>query len=172
MELTVSAQKMITAKCCYSLKVFFRAGLFLITSLAAYSAHAEQQLKMVISNLQESEGPVYYQVYKLPEQKCWSDTPYLQDTANVSKQNNIIYIPLPEAGRYAIRLYQDTNNNAQLDQTRRGLPKEPVAFSNNLALLGKPPTLSESSFQFPDQSLLKIRLKSRPRPPLEIQHNQ
>ncbi|MGY4531424.1 uncharacterized protein (DUF2141 family) [Pseudomonas sp. TE3786] len=45
-------------------------------------------------------------------------------------------------GRYALQLYQDSNGNGQLDVSPRGVPLEPVGFSNNPALLtGKPAPL-------------------------------
>ncbi|MBD9482876.1 DUF2141 domain-containing protein [Pseudomonas sp. PDM14] len=49
-------------------------------------------------------------------------------------------------GRFAIQVFQDSNGNGVLDLTPRGLPLEPVGFSNNPSLLGGKPTPSKSTF--------------------------
>lgn len=55
-----------------------------------------------------------------------------------SKDATLIFEDIP-AGRYAIQLFADRNGNGQLDSSPRGIPLEPVGFSNNPPLLrGKP----------------------------------
>lgn len=53
-------------------------------------------------------------------------------------KDTIVFTDLP-LGQYAVQLFQDTNANGHLDNSRSGIPKEPVGFSNNPSLLrGKP----------------------------------
>lgn len=53
-------------------------------------------------------------------------------------KGSIVFTDLP-LGQYAVQLFQDINANGRLDNSRNGIPKEPVGFSNNPSLLrGKP----------------------------------
>ena len=49
-------------------------------------------------------------------------------------------------GEYAIAVYQDINNNGELDTNFIGLPKEPYGFSNDQAVLISPPSWNKSKF--------------------------
>lgn len=46
-------------------------------------------------------------------------------------------VTLPE-GTYCFSVYQDTNENQKLDRNFIGIPKEPIAFSNNYKPFGPP----------------------------------
>jgi uncharacterized protein (DUF2141 family) len=74
-------------------------------------------------------------------------------------------------GRYAIQVFQDSNGNAQLDLSPRGIPLEPVGFSGNPALFGGKPKPSDSLFEHgTTDSVISVRLipprknKERPAP--------
>lgn len=41
-------------------------------------------------------------------------------------------------GKYCFSVYQDTNQNQKLDRNFIGIPKEPIAFSNNYKPFGPP----------------------------------
>ncbi|MCU1717884.1 DUF2141 domain-containing protein [Pseudomonas sp. 5P_3.1_Bac2] len=67
------------------------------------------------------------------------------------------------AGQYAIALYQDRNGNAQLDQSLRGIPQEPVGFSNNPTLLDGKPKPAQCGFSHGEtDTQLLIRLYAPP----------
>ena len=50
------------------------------------------------------------------------------------------------AGDYAISLYYDENNNGTLDSNFIGIPKEPVALSNNARPKFGPPKYRDAVF--------------------------
>lgn len=63
-------------------------------------------------------------------------------------------------GRYAVRLFVDSNGNGQLDTSRRGIPREPVGFSSNPALVEGLPAPEAAAFEHgEDNTLLLIRLR-------------
>ena len=53
-------------------------------------------------------------------------------------------------GRYAVRLYQDVNDNRQLDSGLFGIPSEPYGFSNNPKARFGPPKLATMLMMVPE----------------------
>ena len=51
------------------------------------------------------------------------------------------------AGEYAIQVFQDLNGNAELDQSQRGVPLEPVGFSGNPSLFNGKPSVAKTRFE-------------------------
>ncbi|MCI2282642.1 DUF2141 domain-containing protein [Colwellia sp. MSW7] len=62
---------------------------------------------------------------------------------------------------YAIRLFQDINNNGLLDRSSNNIPLEPVGFSNNPSLFGGEPTPEDSAFVLTKDQRVTINLKHR-----------
>jgi len=62
------------------------------------------------------------------------------------------------AGTYAVAVYQDVNNNGELDSNFIRIPKEPYGFSNNVEKL-TPPSFEEASFEFDGAGGISINLK-------------
>lgn len=73
---------------------------------------------------------------------------------------DIIFAALQE-GTYAIRLFQDMNNNGILDKSSNNIPLEPVGFSNNPSLFGGEPTPEDSAFVLTQDQQVTINLKHR-----------
>src|SRR5690625_2249513 len=53
-------------------------------------------------------------------------------------------------GDYALLIYHDENRNGELDQNFVGIPREPIALSNNYLPKG-PPSLSRASISVEDR---------------------
>lgn len=62
------------------------------------------------------------------------------------------------AGNYAVSLFHDENNNSRLD-TRFRIPREPLGFSNNPRLTGRP-SFSRCSFELNADQTLSVFLKN------------
>lgn len=89
----------------------------------------------------QATGSVYLALAHA-DQQSWPEQPLRviqSDDAQLRLRN------LPP-GRFAIQVFQDRNGNGVLDLTPRGLPLEPVGFSNNPSLLSGKPTPSKSGF--------------------------
>ncbi|MDY0250423.1 MAG: DUF2141 domain-containing protein [Pseudomonas sp.] len=77
-----------------------------------------------------------------------------------SRGTTLIFEDIP-AGRYAIQLFADRNANGQLDSSPRGIPLEPVGFSNNPPLLRGKPSVTQCVFHHSGgETPLQIRLIS------------
>jgi uncharacterized protein (DUF2141 family) len=65
------------------------------------------------------------------------------------------------AGRYAVAVFQDANNNDRLDKNLFGVPKEPYGFSKNIFGTFGPPDFEEVSINLRsgDSIMLTISLE-------------
>jgi uncharacterized protein (DUF2141 family) len=64
-----------------------------------------------------------------------------------------------EAGRYALRIFQDLNGNGKLDTGWMGIPSEPYGFSNNAMGRFGPPSLADQLFYFDGKTPVDIALR-------------
>ncbi|MDY0207172.1 MAG: DUF2141 domain-containing protein [Pseudomonas sp.] len=77
-----------------------------------------------------------------------------------SQSATLVFEDIP-AGRYAIQLFADHNANGRLDLSPRGIPLEPVGFSNNPSLLYGTPSVAQCVFHHSGgHTPLQIRLVS------------
>ena len=66
------------------------------------------------------------------------------------------------AGRYAIEVFQDSNDDGVLALSPRGIPKEPVGFSSNPSLFAGKPTPDKSQFEHGlEDNRINIRLNTK-----------
>ncbi len=64
-------------------------------------------------------------------------------------------------GDYAVRVYQDTNNDGLLNVGLFGMPKEPFGFSNNPPTTFGPPSFNEAKFSVANQPVaLMVDMKN------------
>jgi len=71
--------------------------------------------------------------------------------------SEIVFHNVP-AGKYAIALFHDENNDQKLNTNFLGIPKEGYGFSNNAYHTFRAPDFSEASFQHDENSTLNIHL--------------
>jgi uncharacterized protein (DUF2141 family) len=101
-----------------------------------------------ISGLKDATGDVYIAVYD-------SDSTWLGDEAVMNKKVVIaesldgdvvrteLQMPL---GSYALSAFYDKDNDGEMDTSFIGLPKEPIALSNNAVAKFGPPSFDDAVF--------------------------
>lgn len=123
-------------------------GLFAFFLLQAGISLSQNSLQIHIKNIELIEGTlklrltndsVFFQMdtiqnHQMIEEKVSANEMFME------------FKDLPN-GVYAFAVYQDLNENGQLDTKKFGIPAEPFAFSNDA--LGKfgPPKFSQASFE-------------------------
>ena len=64
------------------------------------------------------------------------------------------------AGRYAVAVFHDLNDNGELDRTTLGPPSEPYGFSNDARATFGPPKFGAAAIELPPgQHTLRIRVR-------------
>jgi len=123
----------------------------LLLALACQSALADELMGILIvevSGLKDATGNVYIAVYD-------SDSTWLSDTTVLSKKVAIsealdgelvrteLQLPL---GEYALSVFYDKDDDGELDTNFIGMPKEPIALSNNAVAKFGPPKYADAVF--------------------------
>jgi uncharacterized protein (DUF2141 family) len=107
-----------------------RRDIFVIAMLIAISQAAFAQSSRVtieITGVKINEGNVHIDIFNEPGFKKSVSLM----TFALESQNSVLAheFELPN-GEYVFAVYQDTNNNGELDTNFFGIPKEPYGFSN------------------------------------------
>lgn len=94
-----------------------------------------------LENLEPGEGSVNVALFRTAEE--FTDDPYktLRQKIKTGQSGASLSFKDIQPGTYAIAVYQDLNDNGELDTNFVGIPKEPYGFSNNYR-----PTMSSPSF--------------------------
>lgn len=126
---------------------------------AVLSAQAaeEASVSIEISGLEQAEGDLFIAVYD-------NDDDWLGDEVVVGKKVVIAdarvdglvltSVELPP-GDYAFSIFYDVNGNGELDTNFIGIPKEPVALSNNAVPRFGPPKYDSAVFSLPSEGTLQ-----------------
>jgi len=116
------------------------ASTFMILLLAAVLAaskplNQQAPLQIQILNVQKNNGKVVVEIYN--SKSDWLQTPFRRMTLSADDNTEKAFFAIPH-GKYAISIYQDTNENGKLGMNFLGIPKEPVGFGNNYKPFGNP----------------------------------
>ena len=107
----------------------------LLLGLLTLAPKPQAKLIINIQNVQPGKGQIVVELYD--SEASWLDKPLqnMRFPAEQSQQQAAFSLPY---GAYAISIYQDVNENGELDRNFIGIPKEPVGFGNNHKPLGEP----------------------------------
>jgi uncharacterized protein (DUF2141 family) len=82
-------------------------------------------------------------------------------TASVPARDgeNVIAVPGVPKGTWAVLVYQDENENGELDRNLLGIPKENYGFSRDAAGRFGPPSFDEAAIQVADEAVVTARVR-------------
>lgn len=124
-------------------------GLAALLTVLATTVSAETAVvELEISGLQNVSGDLYVAVYD-SEDTWLGDEMVLQKKVVIEDARNgdLVTAQLALAtGDYAMTIFFDRNGNGELDSNFIGIPKEPVALSNNARPRFGPPKYRDAVF--------------------------
>ena len=106
--------------------------------------------ELKLSNVTDTQGVLRIAIFKT--KKDWLAKAFIStelaanDTNCKNAKCHWRHDELP-IGEYAIAVYQDINNNGELDTNLVGFPNEPYGFSNEQTVLFSPPNWKKSKFK-------------------------
>ena len=128
----------------------FRAlGLALIATVAASGAHAQEafgDLALTFPALKSTQGKVMIAVYD-SAQGWASGKPFrvaMASAADAPPAAKIVALP---PGTYAVRAFQDVDDNGKMGVNPFGLPVEPYGFSRDAQPNMGPPSFDAAAFE-------------------------
>jgi uncharacterized protein (DUF2141 family) len=113
-------------------------------------------LRVEVTGLQSAEGNIYIAVYDSKDTWLGEETVLEKQVVIVEARSEdglvSTELDLPP-GEYALSIYHDTNDNGDLDTNFIGIPKEPVALSNNARPKFGPPKYKDAVFTLGEEPL-------------------
>ena len=117
---------------------------FLLTLLVATSSVAAE-LVIKIKNVKHDTGTVYIAIWTNEEN--WPDgEPFRELSSAAELDVTTVRVEIPQ-GTYAVSVYQDLNDNGQMDNNALGMPKEPWGVSNDAPARFGPPKWKRMIFE-------------------------
>lgn len=126
------------------LNTVFGLGVALLTSSVSSAA----TLTLNMNNVEVDQGEIRIAVFN-SEETFTIKPSHIMGAASRSETVTVTFDDLP-VGEYAVMLYQDTNNNEELDTNLLGIPKEPWGGSLNGSAVFGAPKWKDVKFEVPE----------------------
>ena len=134
---------------------FYLLVFILCTRLALAQGDAGTTLRVELTGLQQVDGDLYIAVYDSDDTWLGETTVLDQKVVIAEARDGELVsteLQLPP-GEYALSIFYDSNANGELDTNFIGIPKEPVALSNNARPRFGPPKYKDAKFTLGSQPL-------------------
>lgn len=125
--------------------------IFLIASLSAFSGSvlAQQTISVTVKSASKA-GTVHVSLCKDSDDFLKNSLKEGTATIGADGTTTLTFASIPK-GDYAVRMYQDVNNDGKANTGMFGMPKEPFGFSNNPSVSFGPPSFDKAKFTVGDQ---------------------
>ncbi|PKB17842.1 DUF2141 domain-containing protein [Flavobacterium sp. 5] len=128
----------------------------ILLSICSVGYTQSSNLTINVSGLKNNTGLLTAELYNSKEK--FLKTSYKKDSTPIkSNSATVIFTDIPK-GEYTVMVYHDENNNGKLDKNFIGMPKEPVACSNNAKGFMGPPKYEETKFKIITDSKISIKM--------------
>ena len=125
------------------------------TSATSGSATATHSLTVTVSNVNKRSGKLYVGLANNAATFTGESAQRKMVDVPASGEMTVTFEGLAP-GRYAIRVFQDLNDNQKMDFSGQ-MPTEPFGFSNVAMLMG-PPDFDQSSFELTGNQSIRVRM--------------
>ncbi|MEM1113602.1 MAG: DUF2141 domain-containing protein [Pseudomonadota bacterium] len=127
------------------------------TIIIGLSPAVAAEVVIELEGLAEAEGSVYVSAYDSPDTWLGDETVMTQEVEiDTARDGELVRFTLDLApGEYALSIFYDANGNDELDTNWIGLPKEPVALSNNARPKFGPPKYKDAVFTLGEEPVVQ-----------------
>ena len=129
-------------------------SLSMILLLSQHAVAADLMVK--VSDVEKGKGHLMIALYKSEEDYKSNKASFAKKVEALNSQEIAVFENLPD-GEYAIKMYQDENDNNEMDFNMMGIPKEGYGFSNNVGMFGAP-EYTEAKFSVKESTVIEIDL--------------
>ena len=142
--------------------LFKRGAILCLLAIAtSLSLHASEtsttSVRVELTGLANAEGNLYIAVYDSDETWLGEETVLEHQVVIAEARDGELVsaeLQLPP-GEYALSIFYDSNDNGELDTNFIGIPKEPVALSNNARSKFGPPKYKDAVFTLGSEALVQ-----------------
>lgn len=143
----------------FSLRQMLATSLLLVAGITVGTEEpaATTALRVELTGLQSVEGKLYIAVYNSEDTWLGEDTVLEQEVVIAdSREGELVTFELQlSPGEYALSIFYDRNDNGELDTNFIGIPKEPLALSNNAKAKFGPPKYKDAVFNLDVEPLIQ-----------------
>lgn len=133
-------------------------GVFAIAAAIIALPTFAHELTLSVNNIKSIKGNLLVAVYDKEEHYNTNSNWVAAKQVKVAGTTmSLGFADLP-AGNYAIKLFQDENENNQIDMGANGIPTELYGFSNNGGSYG-PPSFDEAKVVVDKATQIEIQLR-------------
>ena len=134
--------------------------LFITLGWLISSRAGAQELTLVIQNVHRNQGNLLIAVFNQDQGFPFSSEQAVKTVKTAATGSSVTLKISPlQPGRYALALFQDTNQDGKLNTNWLGIPREGYGVSNNFFPTFRAPQFQEAAFSFPQQTELTIQMK-------------
>ncbi|MBA6379444.1 MULTISPECIES: DUF2141 domain-containing protein [unclassified Colwellia] len=137
-----------------SLALSVISALSMILLLSQHAVAAD--LTVNISDIEQGKGHLLIALYASEEDYKIDKASFYAKVKAKNGKEIAIFENVPD-GDYAIKMYQDENDNNKMDFNMMGIPKEGYGFSNNVGMFGAP-KYKEAKFMVKENTAITIDL--------------
>lgn len=116
-----------------------------------FSAIAQNDITVVVSNLESNDGKVFVGLYNTEESFLGKGFKHVNSKIE-DNSCTVVFENVPN-GIYAISLFHDENGNDKMDTGMFGIPKEAYGCSNNATGFMGPPKWEDAKFEVKNKSV-------------------
>lgn len=146
----------------YDMKLISVISFLIISVCTAFTSPAEDGITINITNLRNDRGHVLISLFKegegFPDK---AEKAFRKEKVAISNKKAIIQFSSVPAGNYAVAILHDENDDAKMNKTWLGLPKEGYGFSNNVIGALGPPAYNKASFRHTADQATTIEIKTK-----------
>lgn len=133
-------------------------SIFAITTAFIAIPSFAHELTLNVNNIKNIKGDLLVAVYDKEEHYNSNSNWVAVKKVKVAEELiSLNFTDLP-AGNYAVKLFQDENENGQIDTGAGGIPTERYGFSNNGGSYG-PPSFNEAKVVVDKATEIEIQLR-------------
>jgi uncharacterized protein (DUF2141 family) len=115
-------------------------------------------LQITVTNIFPVEGKLYIAIYDNEEDYMDLEKVAFQKIVPINDETESFVIPGMPDGEYAVTVFQDLNDNGELDTSSIGFPREPYGFSNDARGTFGPPKFRKAKFNVNGNTDIRIKL--------------
>ncbi len=127
--------------------------LLLIIFMSNIAFAQKLTLKVSVTGFENTKGKLFFQLLDAKEKIVKQSSQIIDSKIVMVEVKDLL------AGRYAVRVFQDENNNGKLDTGLFGIPKEPWGLSNNVKAVFGPPKFEDMLFDLKANKEISIVLQ-------------
>jgi uncharacterized protein (DUF2141 family) len=129
----------------------------LTLTAAALSAQAAD-VTIDITGIEATEGMIHWALFDSADSYAGDGSPVIAAQSRVTGEAVSATVHgLPE-GRYAVRLFHDSNGNGELDRNMLGIPREAYGFSNDAGSRG-PASFDDAAVVVEGDARIAVQLR-------------